>query len=393
MKNLTPIQDFTGTYPKRNTARTYVTVMCRFVESVYGLEKPAPNTPVDFPTYEPLAAGYLEEVRAGKRNPRNDLLKFISQLNNASPITQRKYPSHVLTWFEFHGIDVPAGDRKMIFRRGRPMVPASEDEEHIDHATIRKIIEFSHPQMRALILTLASSGMRLGEALSIKTGDLSLDETPARIRLHPQYCKTGIGRTVFISTEAAAVLKEWMQYRPQYVANKRGPVSCRVDDGRVFPFNDSAALEMWTLALQRAGLYRRDASTNRLTIHPHGLRKFYRRFLPTGSTNAKGIELTEKLMGHAGYLGGVYSRVPVEELADFYRESEAVLWVSMRAEVSSKEMEALAAENEELRARLARLEDEHRRIAEMESRIDAGAIQELIKTQVQEALKMEKERK
>lgn len=62
--------------------------------------------------------------------------------------------------------------------------------------------------MRALIYTLLSSGMRIGEALSIKVGDVNLKEEPASIAIKAEYSKTRAGRVAYISDEAKEALEE-----------------------------------------------------------------------------------------------------------------------------------------------------------------------------------------
>ncbi len=357
---MTPIQDYINTYPNPKTRKTYTTCLCRFFEAVYRLDHPPPNTRVDFSVYEPLAAQYLAEVRTG-RNARNDLLLFVSSLSTVSPITQRVYPNHIMAWLEFHGLPVPASDRKMVFRRTRPPVPASE-EEYITHEILQRILQFSPPQLQVLIYFMASTGVRIDEALNVEVGDLDLTGDPVMVHIRPEIAKGGVGRWTFLTSECREILTKWMEYRDTYLEKKRGPraASSSREDFRIFPFNDSAALDMWTHALDRAGLCQRDRVTNRLTIHPHGLRKFFRRTLPTGGNNAKAVELTEKLMGHAGYLGGVYSRVPLSELAAFYREAEHVLWINQPVAVRDPEierrLELTRKENEGLRSRLFDIE-------------------------------------
>ncbi|MCJ7631175.1 hypothetical protein MUP77_02060 [Candidatus Bathyarchaeota archaeon] len=76
-------------------------------------------------------------------------------------------------------------------------------------------------------------------------------------------------------------------------------------------------------ALTKAQFNHKDSSTNRLTVHPHVLRKFFRTRLgaviPT--------DVVEFLMGHEGYLTKEYRKYEVEELAQFYKKGESALTV------------------------------------------------------------------
>lgn len=353
-----PIRDFTTTYPKEATQRAYVAALCRFLECVNSIPKPKPPAMVDYPKYEALASTYLDEVRNG-RNPRNDLLKFTGSLSSAAPVTRRKYPNDVMYWLQFHDIEIPPAHKDAIKRRGpKKVIPATQDEEHITREIIKKLIEFSPIQMRVLIMLLATSGMRIGEALTVQLSDVKMNESPVRIYIRQENAKTGMPRNVFVSDETKAVLEEWMQYRDTYITKKRGNASVRVDDGTLLPFSQRAAIQMWEVSLSKAGILKADETTRRKTIHPHGLRKYFRRELPKGSQSAKGIELTEQLMGHGGYLGGVYHTVSLDELREFYQDAQKVLAIYQTddPEVRGK-VAALADENESLKKRLLELEE------------------------------------
>lgn len=353
----TPIRDFTTTYPKAATQRAYVAALCRFLECVNGIPKPKPPALVDYPKYEALAAQYLDEVRTG-RNARNDLLKFAASLASASPITRRKYPNDVMYWLRYHYIEIPPSDKDAIKRRGpKKAVPATQEEEHITREIIKKLIEFSPIQMRVLIMILATSGMRIGEALSVRLSDVKMNESPVRIYIRQEHSKTGLPRNVFVSDETKALLEEWLQYRDTYITKKRGSASVRVDDGTLLPFSQRAAIQMWEVSLTKAGILKSDETTRRKTIHPHGLRKFFRRELPKGSQSAKGIEMTEQIMGHGGYLGGVYHTVPLDELREFYQDAQRALAIYLTDDPEVKgKVAALTQENEDLKKRLAQIE-------------------------------------
>jgi integrase len=64
------------------------------------------------------------------------------------------------------------------------------------------------PKLRALILVLLSSGMRIGEALSMRWADLDLNSTPGTIGLRAEYTKTRAARTAYVSEEAKQALLE-----------------------------------------------------------------------------------------------------------------------------------------------------------------------------------------
>jgi hypothetical protein len=73
-------------------------------------------------------------------------------------------------------------------------------------------------------------------------------------------------------------------------------------EGIVFPFTSGNFNNIWNNGLQRAGLYEKDGRTNRVTMRPHNLRKFFR--LRVGRF---GRDEAEALMGHQTGLNRVYA--------------------------------------------------------------------------------------
>jgi hypothetical protein len=64
----------------------------------------------------------------------------------------------------------------------------------------------------------------------------------------------------------------------------------------------------------KAGLVEKDSQTDRAIIHPHSLRKFFRTHMGTKI----GVDITEEIMGHNGYLSGEYRKHTDKELGEAY---------------------------------------------------------------------------
>jgi len=58
---------------------------------------------------------------------------------------------------------------------------------------------------------LASSGMRIGEALQLELDDLNLNSYPAKIYIRGEYTKSGNPRIAFIFSEAKEAVEEWLK--------------------------------------------------------------------------------------------------------------------------------------------------------------------------------------
>ena len=354
------IESFLKTYSKVKSRQGRSTAIRRWLSYLYPdrVPVPQPGEPVHMEPYETVAAEYLGEVKAGTRSLVNDLSGFVGSMADMSPMAIHGYTAGAIAFLEFHGFDLAPADRKRIRRRAPPNRAITEDAA-ITAEGIRKILEFSTPQMRALIMMLASSGCRLGEALQIGVSDLDLDSTPAAVHIRREISKNKLPRITYVTSEAAAVLRVWLKHRPTYIRNKPGPRENRTqaDDPRLFPLNDSAASDQFILACKKAGLHEVDRNSGKATVHLHSLRKWFRSNLTKAGGNA--IDITERLMGHVGgYLAGSYVRIPEPEVARFYRENEHFLFIAQgtMSEADREKLGTLAEENVRLEKKVSRLE-------------------------------------
>ena len=132
-----------------------------------------------------------------------------------------------------------------------------------------KVIDAALKEMdvrgRTLVLTLASSGARLNEVLSLKLSDIDLESNPVKITIRGVNAKNKQTRFTFISHEAAQCVRAWLKKRDEYlkIATTRnkgligiGKSSEKITDtDLLFPFSDNAANSMWETALRASGQF------------------------------------------------------------------------------------------------------------------------------------------
>ena len=84
----------------------------------------------------------------------------------------------------------------------------------IDPEDLKQLLSvINHTRDRALILLLLRTGMRIGELLNTKVGDLDLREQKILIY---QADKTGVGRVVYYSDDAQEALLTWLRVRDPF---------------------------------------------------------------------------------------------------------------------------------------------------------------------------------
>jgi len=302
-----------------------------------------------------------------------DLVAFANYLrDHYAPISRRVYLAAVKQWFLFNDIEISRGHEKQIRQKNKGARARTEDEPFtLD--IIRQIVDNGNLRLRAIVLILLSSGMRLHEVLQLIPRDINFNASPVTIRLPDTYTKNGRARTVYISGEAVIALKEWMERRSDYL-KYREMVSHNLKktgktEDRIFPMRIENVIGMFNQALIRSGRYAldkdgekitiRDRSTGRTKVHLHGLRKYFRTALAKAEAEGA-IDITEHLMGHIGYLGGVYTerQIPEEDIRAFYLENEHRLMIHPPAltERDRESMKAMTNTNTQLQEKVATLE-------------------------------------
>lgn len=328
----------------------------------------------EFKNLKEIDKASLEYLKQ-KRNKFEDLTNFIEFLKKRHPPkTLGVYLPAVKEWLAINNYE-PSPREKRILKKLTPTAKPRSEEEILTKDKIRKILTYLPLHGKALVLLLASSGMRVGEALSLELEDVKLDEEPVRIVIRQEITKSQTQRTTFISSEAREVLKEWLKHREDYlkaarnkniglVKQGRAGIKSR-EDRRVFPFSFNVANQFWWNALDKAGLNGRDRATRRRKYRIHGLRKFFR----TELARVIPVDVVEALMGHEGYLSQSYRKYTVEELREYYKKGEHVLLITPPEDVvkvafevredlnkNRKLLEDLIIENKDLKEKIAKLE-------------------------------------
>jgi integrase/recombinase XerD len=192
---------------------------------------------------------------------------------------------------------------------------------------------------KALFTLLYKSGLRLGEALAFRPGDIDHAEHSIRLR----HTKAGQPQTRYYHASAEDALNAWLARRHDAGVNGRNPVFCTIHDGPRFTPGQPLAQNSVRLTLKRlaekAGVEKR--------VHPHGLRDAFAVDLQRQGVAVSAIS---KLLGHASvastdaYLGKLTNGEAGKILAAVEGREPTVA--------------ELAAELAEVRRQLAQMQEE-----------------------------------
>jgi integrase len=335
------LKEWISLFTKRGTIKARSLSVRMYLNFIYGLT----IRDADLAPYEPYAKQYLQELKKEKRSLVTDMTRFMSELSDIAPITQRNYSSGVIVWLRDNGFELTTGQRRQIFRQSPPARAITQDVP-FSREDLIKVIAHAPIQLKALIYVLLSSGMRLGECTSLRLKDVDTTTDPITVYLPKHITKNRLPRITFISTEARPIFLEWLKYREKYLKlNERKNGYWKEGEDRIFPFDTSNAETMLRNALIKAELMKRDRNTNRSTLHLHTLRKFFRTQLVKGG-NGNAIDMVEKLMGHEGYLTNAYVKVNEDELREFYKQAEHYLFIQQPITMKDPEAEKRISEQE-----------------------------------------------
>ena len=234
-----------------------------------------------------------------------------NQKNGRCNSTIRVAFSNLRKYFFHHGIKTHEQDIKGHLRFGKK---THEERHPLSQMEYRRTIDAlaRHPIMQGLFLALGSSGMRIGEALSLKKKDLDL--TGIRIKVNiPATTKTRTGRTTYLSLEAEKILRPHLE-------------NIGLDD-YVFTLKNSNDISssvrtMLSRIVDKLHLVDKYQSNNIRKITTHSFRAYFF----TKAARKHGDNYAHKLVGHGGYLMQ-YDRMTEEEKLKMYIELEPDLVV------------------------------------------------------------------
>ena len=319
------IAAFVGRYSNVSTGAGYRGAIQSFLRCMYSLDKTDKTH-----NYEQLFDKYLSDKT---RNRATDFKKFSECLikDSVSAQSGRQILTYAVKVLKVHGVTVPddiIGDLKRENKGG-----AGTIDKVLTAKVICQALQGSDARSRALIVTLASSGLRVGELLSLPISDIDLDSEPVMITIRADKSKNKQSRYTFCSGEAKDALLQYLKVRDSFIEKASIRVAPLVKAGMkatvnpntdlLFPINDSTVNKIWESLLKRAGIYSRDAKSNRNQYRIHSLRKFF-----ISQLSLRGARtLAEHLAGHIGYLDASYRQVSPEFAASEYKKLDECLTV------------------------------------------------------------------
>lgn len=221
---------------------------------------------------------------------------------------------------------------------------------------------------KAILLVLASSGMRIGGLPGLKIKHLTDMELGCKAVC--VYADSVEEYFTFINSEATDALEQYFENRKNQgeILNQDSPVfraNYRLGIEKVKPITERGVSELMQRLVKRAGIARSKNGTRYDTQTNHGFRKRFNTILKT--TDGMKLSLAEKMMGHSFVipLDDAYLTPSLEQLFDEYKKALINLTVddSARIKIEKEKLEQEKSivnqqrlENEKLLKRIEDLE-------------------------------------
>lgn len=286
----------------------------------------------------------IDELKAGKRNIYDTMSDYVHFLAAEKKVSSNYIHDCVKTarqLLEFNDCDI--SDTKF---RSKVKLPRKvrKEKEAIDKDDVRAILHAADDiAIKTYLLTLAATGMRSVEALSIRYCDLRLDENPARVYIRGEFTKTKADRFVFLTNELVRQLKDYIAFKHRrrrfHWTDAKGQVHDRIltpqireeelifqpyrrDDSPVAPATPKGLYYTYAkhsnAMLDRIGWDKRESHSGFRRITRHTFRRFVRSTISDLGYSDYG----EWYIGHAG---STYYRKKDSEKVEIFRKIEPYL--------------------------------------------------------------------
>ena len=276
---------------------------------------------------------------------------FVNYLSKkVSALTVKTYAGHVYGYFNYRGIKLTSLDRKIV-RYPREI---KEEKFPLSKDDIKSILDNSSYRRKTLYFVLLSSGMRIGETITLRKKDFDISGKRIMINIPAIFTKTKKSRRTFVSLEAGPYLMKRLEEIEDndlvFGTNKKqSSVISEVTETKLF----SKLIDKIFPNLERY-----ESGRRKISLHS------FRAFFITQAVRTVSDSFAHTLAGQEGYLK-VYKRYDKEALLEDYLKLEPELFIIKESSLSDqskdKEIEELKTEMKNMKKMLSSLFEEMRK--------------------------------
>lgn len=389
-----------------NTFAMYKSAVYRFLEFTYRFKRNGVHvSAAQLQKYTVLADQYIEEANRD-RNYTLDIKDFSNyNSENLSPKTCQSYVTAIKEFLLSNDVDITESQSRKISKSIKEG-GAITREDILTRESIADILSYANLDMQAVIVLMASSGMRIGEVCNLRFDDIDITGDVGVFYIRKP--KNKKPRYTFCNKEALRFLNHWIAGLPKYHEQRKNQRSrfLTIDDDRsnfVFPFGVSTAEKKMKLILMKAGKWKIDPESGKATTRLHLLRKFFYTQMDAASVPSKPLDA---MVGHRQPLDSIYNKIPLESLKAAYLKGEPYLRIfdassievvkvqeelrSTKTEIMDNRMDntELKQNNIELKMEMAEILEKQNRL-EQEMETMRGLLRDKMAVDMREIIKAE----
>jgi integrase len=192
-----------------------------------------------------------------------------------------------------------------------------------DRATMIKILNHADVRQRAAILILLSSGLRIGELVTLKLGDVDMSRKNPMIRLRAENTKGRKPRVTFMSYQAKGELEAFLNKRRE-LGHDLGPNAPVISTWTGTPMNLDNIYHSLKAVFRLVVTKDTVGKMPWLSVHPHVFRHYFKSKLYNNGVPAP---LVDMMAGHARYMP-MYNHADEVELAAAYDKGVEALIIT-----------------------------------------------------------------
>ncbi len=164
--------------------------------------------------YKTHSDNLVQEIKQGRKDPYqvlNAFIQYLQEYHNLSPITLKQHVVIAKNFLEYHDVDIIP--RKFKLKVKMPKVVRKNKQALSKNDIINILNSCADFRLKTYVMSLAATGMRPTEALSIRIKDIDITSNPVKIFLRGEYTKTKMDRTVLLTNEIEQRLNSWINYK------------------------------------------------------------------------------------------------------------------------------------------------------------------------------------
>ena len=199
-----PVSAFLKHFGSTSTQQAYTSALRRFFTHI---------DPNDERSLDAQASEYL----AAPRDHRKDIEAYAASLQQITPKTWNMYLNALRSFLRRNNTEFDTyfwRDLRLLKKGAKGNYARTRDKAPTNNQ-LRQLIGYMPLHGKTLYTLLATSGIRIGEALQLTLQDLDLKSDPdiVRIDVPGEITKNGDPRVTFATTETKEFLQAWLSHR------------------------------------------------------------------------------------------------------------------------------------------------------------------------------------